>query len=263
MEFGEGERPVVLPREQFTVEDAVFGQVEGGAGEVGELRGDAVEVARVEFDAVAGFVELAADAVVFFFEPDGGGKAGEDGVGGGLGAGEHELDGLENPELNRGERIGKSGTGNGAYVAAEHVGLADEFDRLAGSGGEGFFDETVFEADAEIAQEQLDQKFCFDGREGTEAGLEQTEFRGGRAGGGEGGEEFTGGDEGKGRGGGAAFQRGLGGIAGVGEALVSRAIVGFVETGERVESALDERPAEIERERGALGEGARGEVKGG
>jgi hypothetical protein len=36
------------------------------------------------------------------------------------------------------------------------VGLADEFEWLAGSGGEGVFDEAVFEADAEIAEEQLD-----------------------------------------------------------------------------------------------------------
>ena len=55
----------------------------------------------------------------------------------------------------------------------------------------------------------------------------------------------------------------LGGIAGVGEALVGGAVVGFVETGERVEGAFDERPAEVERERGGLGEGARGEVEGG
>lgn len=45
--------------------------------------------------------------------------------------------------------------------------------------------------------------------------------------------------------------------------MVSRAVVGFVEAGEGVESAFYEGVAEVERERGALGEGARGEVKGG
>jgi len=71
------------------------------------------------------------------------------------------------------------------------VGLADEFEGLAGGGGKRVFDEAVLQADAEIAEEELDEKFRFDGREGSETGLEEIEFFRGRAGGCESGEEFT------------------------------------------------------------------------
>ena len=263
MQFGERERATVAPGEEFAVEDAVGGERERGAGEVGELRGDAVEIARVEFDAVGGFVELAADAVVFLFEPDGRRQTRENRGRGGLGAGQHELDRLKRAKLNRGERAGEGGAGDGGEVAAEHMGFADEFDGLGGSGGEGVFDKAVFQADAEVTEEEFDQVFRFYGMEGGEAGLEQLELRGGRAGGGEGDEKIAEVDQGERRGGCAILEGGRGGVTGVGEVAIGSAVVSLGEAGDSEEGAFDEGVAEIEGEGRGLRERTAGEVEGG
>src|SRR5262249_25493330 len=58
LQFRERQRAAVAPREQFTIADEIAGQGQRGAGEIGELPGDALEIARVEFDAPVLFVDL-------------------------------------------------------------------------------------------------------------------------------------------------------------------------------------------------------------
>lgn len=75
LEIGKWEGTVATHGEDFAVEDEIDGEVAGGIGEVEEGGGDVLEVAGIEGDAVIHLVELAADAVVFVFEPDWDGAA--------------------------------------------------------------------------------------------------------------------------------------------------------------------------------------------
>lgn len=141
-------------------------------------------------------MELAADTVVFFLKPHGRAEAGEDGGGGWLGAGEHELERVENAQGDAVEGIGAGGVDDGGEVAAEHVGLANRGDRAGGDGGDGFLDEAFLEAEAEVAGDDFEQVFRLDGREAAEGGGEELDLRQRAAGGGEVGEK--GGDVGEG-----------------------------------------------------------------
>src|SRR5438105_3597932 len=101
-----------LPRARAARKAAsISGAVEAvcGAGEVGELAGDPFQVARIEFDALAALVELAADAVVFLLEPDGRRQPGENGFGRRLGTRQHELQRIENVQLDVREFFGAGG----------------------------------------------------------------------------------------------------------------------------------------------------------
>lgn len=222
-----------------------------------------MEVAGEEFDAASLFVELTADAVVFFLEPDGRSEAGGDGFGGGLGAREHKLERVENAERDAGEGVAAGGADDGGEVAAEHAGFADGFERAAGGGGDGFFDEAFFEADAKIGGDDLDEVFRGGGGEAGEAGLEEVELGGGAACGGEGGEEGGGFGEGEGLGRGAAGEQGFGGVAAVAVAQIRLLEVGGGEAGDFEDSAAEEGPADVEGARIGLGEGAAGEEDGG
>ena len=55
-----------------------------------------------------------------------------------------------------------------ADVAQDHVGAADGVDRAIERACNGFFDGVFLQADTEVAGNDLDDVFGFDGREGTE-----------------------------------------------------------------------------------------------
>ena len=89
----------VLPGQDLAIDDARPAERTGRFDDLGELRADVVEVARVQAHIRAALVELGADAVVLVLDPDLGPEAGED-LGGVLGRrGEHELERVEQGQL--------------------------------------------------------------------------------------------------------------------------------------------------------------------
>ena len=206
---GEGE----VPAEDFAVEDerAVGGGIDMGKGfgEFGETFGDVVAVAGVEGDAagVVGIaaVELGAHAVVLVFEEgeDGcglqvvscrliyGGEAGDGFFGRGDGGGEHETEGVEEAHAGLGEGSVEGAADGATEVGLEHDGVADLFDWRGGCGGDGFFDEGLFYADAHIAEHELEEVLGFERSGVAEEVQDQGGADGGGAGAGHGGEGFS------------------------------------------------------------------------
>lgn len=188
LEVGEAEFASIGVGDEFAIEDEVSGDLEGGADEFGEFGVERAEVAREEGGTIAVFVELGADAVVFGFEPVWGGEGdgGEVVVGQrpviaatgqrpviAVTGGEHGFDGDEGAEGGVFESAKAGEDGGFADIAGEHVGLADGGRLGLVCEGDGFFDEAFAEADAEVAGEEFDEGFAFDGVEGAESLAEE------------------------------------------------------------------------------------------
>jgi hypothetical protein len=96
---------------------------------------------------------------------------------------------LENAKGGVLETVVAGELGDAAEVAFEHVGFAHGGGIRLEGGGEGFFEETLLEADAEVAGENFDEELRGDGRDGGEEVFEEGGFRGGAFGCAEGVEE--------------------------------------------------------------------------
>ena len=263
LQLGEGQGATVAPGEQFAVDDEIAGQHAHGRDEIGKLLRDAVQVAGKQFHAFALFVDLAADAVVFFLQPDGRAEPGENRFGGGLGTREHELQRVKDTQGDDGELVGARGPRDGVQVAAEQVGFAHRIERASAGGGDGFLDETFFQTDAQIASDDFDEVFGGAWRKAAEAFAEQVEFRGGTPGGGQLFKKRGDVRQRSGPGLGATGENRFRRVAAVAETDIGATVVALVETGEFEEGALDDGPAEIERARIGLRERASGKIQGG
>ena len=144
--------------EELAVEDDVAVE---GAGALEECRKTEVEGAEgggEEGGAGGGAVELGAGAFGFGFEPECGVGWGEKGFseGGGGGGGEHGGQGAEGVQGGGGGGAGLGALGGFADVAREEVGGAEfEWGAVEG-GGEGVFEEALFEGGGGVAGEDVE-----------------------------------------------------------------------------------------------------------
>ena len=159
LEFKEGQGTAFVPGEDFSVENELSTQTASGLGDFGEGGGDAFEVAAEDVGSGAVGVDLGADAVKFWFDPERPLAKSADNRGGvRFGDREHAFDGLENMESGFVETLIAGEEGDLAEVAFEHVGLAHGGGIGLEGCGDGFFEETFLKADAEVAGEDFDEK---------------------------------------------------------------------------------------------------------
>lgn len=156
--------------------------------------------------------------------------------------------------------------GDEADVAFEHVGPLDAGEVGIGEAGEGVLDGALFEADAQVAGEQLDDVLGFEGRGAGQQGGDEGDFglAAGRSGEdlegvGNGGEGQGGGEGGLGRGG----EGREGGIAGVAEGDEALAEMGVLCAGDGEDGGEQGGGADISHSLVVLGECLAGEVAGG
>ncbi len=178
LQLGERDSAAVAPADDFAVEDEVAGDAADRVEELGEF-GDAIEGAGVDLDLRITLVNLGADAVEFVLD-EGAVREGGDEAGGGFrGTGEHDGDGAEELERDRGKLVGHGEAKDVGDIAEEHVGALDGGGGLIEGFGDGFFDEAFFQADAELADGDFDEIFGFECGEALEGVLEKGLFGGG------------------------------------------------------------------------------------
>ena len=135
------------------------------------------QVSGVERDPCGVAVELAADSVVLLLGPGRPAHPHHGLLAGRHGAGEHELDGIEERDLGQVQLHGPGPDGSLAEVTGEHVNPSHlgwgGFERLR----DGLFDEAFPEADAKVRSEDVHNKSSYSRIEpGKEPG-ERLQFR--------------------------------------------------------------------------------------
>ena len=180
LEFREGNGAAITPADDFAVEDEIARDAAGGIEKLREF-GNAIEGAGIDFDLRIALVDLGTDAIEFVFDEGSVGKRGDE-VGGRVGgAGEHDGDRAKEFDLDGGKLARDGEPENVGDVAGKHVGALNGGERLTEGFGNGFFDETFFEADAELPGGDLDEVFGFEGRQTLERVFEKSLFGGGNA----------------------------------------------------------------------------------
>ena len=71
LKLGERKHLLAPHRQDFAIQDQIAGQLARRIGDVEERVGDLLQITRVKRDALVYFVQLAANAVVFVFQPHG------------------------------------------------------------------------------------------------------------------------------------------------------------------------------------------------
>ena len=104
------------------------------------------------------------------------------------GRGEHEAERVEEAHAGFGEGAGEGALGGVAEVGFEHDGVADLGYVDAGGYGDAFFDERLFDADAHVAEHELEQVFGVERGALAEQAFDERGADGGGSGGGHGGE---------------------------------------------------------------------------
>ena len=156
----------IAPSQNLRIENGFTSKFRSGAGYLGKTGGDDLQVAGENLRALRVGVDLGANAVELRLDPERGGigKSGLNGGGIRFGRGQHALDRLEKSHCALVEAAISCHDCHETQVAAEHVCLA----HLAGIGFEGigdtFLQQALFETDAQVAGEDLDEKLGGDGR---------------------------------------------------------------------------------------------------
>ena len=132
-------------------------------------------------------MRLGADAVVLIFYRCIR-KIAESFLGRFDGAGEHEVDGMKEPQTGLVESVSGGEAQGFANVAQQHVGALDPVERSFECAGDRLFDETFFQADAQISGDDLDDVLGFERRGLFEKMAQERGFGGGSTSGGDGGE---------------------------------------------------------------------------
>ena len=142
--------------QDLAVEDAVPGQAPRRLDYLGELVADVVQVARVQARLAAPAVELGADAVVLVLDPDQRPQARQD-LGRILGrGGEHELDGVAQPQARLVQAPLFGEDRRLANVPGEHPRQLHLGRRSLERFGDGRLQQPLAQSDAQLAGEDLD-----------------------------------------------------------------------------------------------------------
>src|SRR5216684_8537990 len=116
LEFREGNGAAVAPADDFAVEDEIASDVADGIEKLGKF-GDAVERAGIDFDFRGALVDLRADAIEFVFDEGAVGERGDEVGKSFRRAGEHDGNGAEELERDRGKLPGGGEPDNVGDVA--------------------------------------------------------------------------------------------------------------------------------------------------
>ena len=97
---------------------------------------------------------------------------------------------MEQAHAGFGEGSGEGAADGATEVGLKHDGVADLLDWHGRGGGDGFFDEGLFYADAHVAEHELQEILGFEGSGAAEYGFDQRDANGSGAGDGHGVEGF-------------------------------------------------------------------------
>ena len=177
LKLGERDRAGVAPSDDFAVKDEIAGDVADRFEKFGEFR-DAVECAGVDLDLRTALMNLGTDAVELVFDERAVWEGGNE-VGGSLGrAGEHYGDGAEELEIDGRELVGDGEAEDIGNISGKHIRALDGRKSLIECFGDGFLDETFFQADAQLTGGDFDEVLGFQSGEALESMLEKGLLRG-------------------------------------------------------------------------------------
>ncbi len=263
LEGQERQHAAVAEGEQLAVEDPVPGEPAGRLDDLRELPRHVVEVAREEAHLVAPAVDLGPDPVVLVLRPDLGSQAAND-LRRVLGRrGEHEPQGVEEPQPCLRQTVVAGEEGGLAEVAGEHHGPGDVRRRTPEGQGDRGLHEPLAQPDPQLAAQDLHEVGGAERIAAAEELLEDGRLGGRAPRGLDGGE--GGGDLGDGRPAGIVrlARRRRHDVpdraAQVRVAIVGRPEVGSGDPGDAGHQVRERRPAEAERAGVRLGERPPGE----
>ena len=173
LKLGEWDRVGVAPSDDFAVKDEIAGDVADRFEQLGEFR-DAVECAGVDLDLQTALMNLGTDAVELVFDQravwEGCNEVGRSF----RRAGEHYGDGAKELEIDGRELVGDGEAEDVGDVSDKHIRALDGRESLIEGFGDGFFDETFFQADAQLTGGDFDEILGFQGGEALESVLEES-----------------------------------------------------------------------------------------
>src|SRR5213594_3637787 len=160
---------IVFKSHDLAVDDErPYMESRSGFDNLRELVRYVIQGPRIQSCAAVAQVELTSDAVVFVFHIERAVECGEDLVFRIGWSCEHEFHRPEKPKSNFVELASFGEYGGLANVAKDHVGTPHYIDRAIKGARDGFLDRVLFETDAEVARDDFDDVFHFDGSKGAE-----------------------------------------------------------------------------------------------
>ena len=160
LQFCKGQSTARAPGHDLSIRNELTRKRTHRGIQLGKLE-DLVQSARIQFHLIATLVRLGANAIVLIFQKRSAWDRLEDFARRLNRSCQHTSDRVEQAQLSFVERATSRKPQGLADITEEHVRTLNAVNRRAESLGDRFFDQVLFQADAEIAGDDLDDVFRF------------------------------------------------------------------------------------------------------